>query len=110
MRRLRRTGQAKARTLPSCLAPCCKASSMPRTTFHAMAPERRHVILTPVEDGWWMADVPSLPGCVTQGATKEEALENVKEAIQGVIESLRELGEAIPEDQDIESAVVVLGC
>ena len=81
---------------------------MAHTTFHAMAPERRHVILTPVEDGWWMAEVPSLPGCVTQGATKSEALENVKEAIQGVLETLKDLGREIPEDQAIESAVVVL--
>ncbi|HLF16783.1 MAG TPA: type II toxin-antitoxin system HicB family antitoxin [Candidatus Thermoplasmatota archaeon] len=73
-----------------------------------MAPERRHVILTPVEDGWWMVEVPSLPGCVTQGATKKEALENVKEAIQGVIEAMKDLGKDIPEDQAIESAVVVV--
>jgi len=81
---------------------------MPYTTFHAMAPERRHVILTPVEDGWWMAEVPSLPGCVTQGATKAEALENIKDAIHGVIETLRDLGREVPEDAAIESAVVVV--
>ena len=34
----------------------------------------RHVILTPIEDGWWMAEVPSLPGCHTQGETKAEAM------------------------------------
>lgn len=73
-----------------------------------MAPERRHVILTPVEDGWWMAEVPSLPGCITQGATKKEALENVKDAIAGVIVSMRKHGEAIPDDLPIESAIVVL--
>lgn len=81
---------------------------MPRDTFHVMAPERRHVILTPIEDGWWMAEVPSLPGCVTQGATKDEALENIKEAIQGVVETLRSLGREVPEDAPIESAVVVV--
>jgi predicted RNase H-like HicB family nuclease len=74
-----------------------------------MAAERRHVILTPVEDGWWMANVPSLPGCVTQGSSKGEALENVKEAIQLYIESLVEDGEAVPEDVAVESAVVVVG-
>lgn len=73
-----------------------------------MAAERRHVILTPVEDGWWMAEVPSLPGCITQGATKKEALENVKEAIEGFILTLRDLGEEIPDDLPIESAVVVM--
>lgn len=35
------------------------------------------------EDGWFVAEVPTLPGCVTQGSTREEALENVKDAIQG---------------------------
>lgn len=62
----------------------------------------RHIILTPIEDGWWMAEVPSLPGCVTQGETKEEAMENVKEAIEGYIESLEMRGLPIPEDVPIE--------
>ena len=35
------------------------------------------------QDGYWVAEVPSLPGCVSQGRTKEEAIANVKEAIQG---------------------------
>ncbi len=73
-----------------------------------MVKERRHVILTPVEDGWWMAEVPSLPGCVTQGASKKEALENVKEAIEGIIASMRQHGEDVPRDLPIESAVVVV--
>ena len=39
------------------------------------------VILEKDEDGWFIADVPAIPGCHTQGKTKKEALENVKEAI-----------------------------
>jgi predicted RNase H-like HicB family nuclease len=58
----------------------------------------RKVILHPIEDGWWLADVPSLPGCATQGATREEALENVKEAIESYIDGLILDGEPIPED------------
>ncbi len=40
-----------------------------------------HVVLETDEDGWIVAECPSLPGCVSQGKTKPEALENIKEAI-----------------------------
>ena len=40
-----------------------------------------HVVLETDEDGWIVAECPSLPGCVSQGKTKTEALENIKEAI-----------------------------
>ncbi len=40
-----------------------------------------HVSLEKAEDGWIVAEVPALPGCVSQGKDEEEALENVKEAI-----------------------------
>lgn len=40
-----------------------------------------HVTLEPDEDGWIVAECPSLPGCVSQGKTEQEALENIKEAI-----------------------------
>ena len=39
------------------------------------------VILREGEDGWYVVEVPSLPGCISQGKTVEEALENIKEAI-----------------------------
>lgn len=58
----------------------------------------RHVILTPIEDGWWMAEVPSLPGCHTQAETKEEALEHIKDAIELYILTLQDLGKPVPED------------
>jgi predicted RNase H-like HicB family nuclease len=41
----------------------------------------RQVIVYTDEDGYWIAECPSLPGCVSQGETKEEALANIKEAI-----------------------------
>lgn len=65
----------------------------------------RHVVLTPIEDGYWMAEVPSLPGCHTQGETKEEALEMIKEAIEVYILTLQDMGKPIPEDT-IEFATV----
>jgi predicted RNase H-like HicB family nuclease len=40
-----------------------------------------HVILTPDEDGWIVAECPALPGCISQGKTEQEALANIKEAI-----------------------------
>lgn len=54
------------------------------------------VILTEGEDGYIVAEVPVLPGCITQGRTKEEALERAKEAIQGYLESLQKDGITIP--------------
>jgi predicted RNase H-like HicB family nuclease len=38
------------------------------------------------EDGIWIVECPSIPGCVSQGASKEEALTNIKDAIQGCLE------------------------
>lgn len=58
----------------------------------------RRVLLYPGEDGYTVAEVPSLPGCVSQGITRDEALANIREAISLHEEVLRERGEAIPED------------
>lgn len=56
----------------------------------------RQVIIYPGEDGYWVAEVPSLPGCVSQGKTKEEALANIKEAIHGYIGALEEDSLPVP--------------
>jgi predicted RNase H-like HicB family nuclease len=40
-----------------------------------------HVLLEQAEDGWFVAECPALPGCVSQGRDEKEALENIKEAI-----------------------------
>ena len=40
-----------------------------------------HVVLTPDEDGWIVAECPALPGCISQGKNEKEALDNIKEAI-----------------------------
>jgi predicted RNase H-like HicB family nuclease len=48
------------------------------------------------EDGMFVATVPSLPGCVSQGATRAEAVSNVRQAIEAYLNSLRERGEPIP--------------
>ena len=54
------------------------------------------IIVEPDEDRVFVANVPSLPGCISQGATRDEALHNIREAIQGYLESLRERGDPIP--------------
>ena len=54
------------------------------------------VIVEQDEDGIFVAEVPSLPGCVSQGATREEALKNVREAIAGFVESLEVHGDPVP--------------
>lgn len=57
---------------------------------------RYRVLLETDEDGVFVAEVPSLPGCVSQGATRAEALANIKEAIAGYLESLDQRGEPVP--------------
>jgi predicted RNase H-like HicB family nuclease len=59
----------------------------------------RQVILYPGENGFWVAECPSLPGCVSQGHTKEDAVENFREAIEGYILALLEDGIAVPPDR-----------
>ena len=48
----------------------------------------RQVLIYPGEDEYWVAECPSLPGCVSQGKTKQEAITNIREAIALYIESL----------------------
>jgi predicted RNase H-like HicB family nuclease len=51
-----------------------------------------NVTINQDEDGVWVVECPAIPGCVSQGATKEEALENVKEAIALCLEVRAEQG------------------
>jgi predicted RNase H-like HicB family nuclease len=53
----------------------------------------------------YAALVPSLPGCTSQGKTREEALANVQEAIRGHIETLSHLGRDIPVEKRVKVAV-----
>jgi len=58
------------------------------------------------EDGVWIAECPSIPGCVSQGGTREEALENVREAIAACLEVRAERGMPLTvETQQVEVAV-----
>jgi len=50
----------------------------------------QEVILYPGEDGYWVVECPSLPGCISEGKTKREAIRNIKEAISCYIHALEE--------------------
>lgn len=63
------------------------------------SPQQRQVLLYPGEDGYFVVEVPSLPGCISQGKTRKEALANIEEAISLYMEVLEERGESIPEDK-----------
>lgn len=54
------------------------------------------VLIEQDEDNVFVAEVPSLPGCVTQGTTRDEALENAREAIAAYLDSLEEHGDPVP--------------
>ena len=67
----------------------------------------RQALLYPGEDGYWVAECPSLPGCVSQGRTRQEALANIKEAIEGYELALAEDGVPVPDDS-FEAVVVAV--
>jgi len=66
------------------------------------------VLIAQDEDGVFVAEVPSLPGCLSQGTTREEAVLNVREAIEAYLESLKERGEPIPPPIDEEVVEVAI--
>ena len=67
----------------------------------------RQVVLYPGEDGYWVAECPSLAGCVSQGETKQSAIANIREAIEIYIDALEDDGLPIPEER-FEAVVVAV--
>jgi predicted RNase H-like HicB family nuclease len=59
------------------------------------------VVLHPGLDGWIVAECPMIPGCISQGRTREEALENIREAIELCLES-----EGPPKDYELAQVTV----
>jgi antitoxin HicB len=57
---------------------------------------RYTVLLEPEDDGGFIVSVPALPGCISQGDTREEALENIREAVALYVEDCREAGDPVP--------------
>jgi predicted RNase H-like HicB family nuclease len=62
------------------------------------------IIIEQDEDGVFVAECPTLPGCVSQGKTRKDALDNIQDAIKGYLESLRKHNEPIP--PSIEEEIV----
>ena len=58
----------------------------------------RQVIIYPGEDGFWVAECPSLPGCVSQGESREAAVANIREAIEGYVLALQDDGLPVPDE------------
>lgn len=66
------------------------------------------ILIEQDEDGTFVVECPSLPGCVSQGMTRKEALENIQDAIQGYLESLNKRNEPVPpsiEEEIVEVAI-----
>lgn len=66
---------------------------------------RIKVIVHEAEEGGYWAEVPAIPGCMTQGETLEELLENVSEAVQGCLEADVEPAEIGDKGRVLEIAV-----
>lgn len=67
----------------------------------------RQAIIYTGEDGYWVAECPSLRGCISQGETRDKAIANIREAIQGYIAALQEDGLPVPEER-FETLVVAV--
>ena len=80
--------------------------SLTRWASHALDPREsacslgsmRQAVIYPGEDGFWVAECPSLPGCISQGETREQAITNIREAIEGYVLALQDDGLPVPEE------------
>ena len=59
----------------------------------------RQVVIYSGENGYGVAECPSLPGCISQGRSREEAVRNIREAIAGYIAALEEDGLPVPDER-----------
>ena len=68
---------------------------------------RKYAVIFEKAETNWAAYVPDLPGCVSTGATLEETERNVREAISGHLQTLREFGELIPEPTSVAKEIEI---
>ena len=66
------------------------------------------IIIEEDEDGAFIAECPSLPGCISQGRTRKEAVDNIQDAIRGYLESLQKHNEPVPPPIDEEIVEVAI--
>lgn len=59
----------------------------------------RQVVVYPGEDGYWVAECPGLPGCISQGETRSQVIANIREAIEGYVAALDEDHLPVPEER-----------
>lgn len=59
---------------------------------------KRTAIVMQDEDGRWVAEIPSMPGCISQGDTRDDAIRNIAEAAELWLETRRDLGLPIPDE------------
>ena len=64
------------------------------------------VVITLGEDGYFVAEIPVLPGCISQGRTREEALANIKEAAELCLESMEEEDWSLPKEYTLDQIEV----
>jgi predicted RNase H-like HicB family nuclease len=64
------------------------------------------VVVTRGEDGYYVAEIPVIPGCISQGKTRKEALTNIKEAAELCLESMEEEGWKLPTEYSLDQVEV----
>lgn len=67
------------------------------------------VVLERESDGGFVVSVPVLPGCISQGNSREEALANIREAVELYVEDCRLSGDPVPEEDSLEYVEVMTG-
>ena len=95
-------------TVPAQIAAVHAAEPSPEATVAVDAPEVGQEVLNLLvvferdEDGWEVASCPTLPGCHSQGRTRDEAQANIREAIRGYLASMREHGAPLPSSSEFQ--------
>jgi predicted RNase H-like HicB family nuclease len=84
-----------------------RAKEVAEAVHQEQHPMRYTVILEQEEDGGYVASVPALPGCVSQGDNRDEALNNIREAIELYVEDCRDAGDPIPTEAGKEFVEIV---
>jgi predicted RNase H-like HicB family nuclease len=74
-------------------------AAVPEGAYAGRMTALRQAIIYPGEDGYWVAECPSLPGCISQGKTKAAAISNIREAIHAYIDALIADGLPVPEER-----------
>lgn len=64
------------------------------------------VVIHPGEDGWLVAECPLIPGCISQGLTQDEALTNIREAIELCLETREQEGWQLPLEYQVVDVIV----